>query len=163
MSGILLLLGTNLGDRLTNLQKAKDHLLGNFIRIVKESSVYESEPWGKSDQPWFLNKVVEVETEMNPHRLLETCLAIETEMGRERKEKWGERLIDIDILFYHDQIINEPSLKIPHPGIPDRRFTLMPLAEKWGEMLHPVLNTEINKLLDGCGDQLHVSKLDSEK
>lgn len=157
MSGILLLLGTNLGDRLANLQKAKGHLLGYDIQIVKESSVYESEPWGKSDQPYFLNMVLEVETKMNPHELLDACLSIETEMGRQRKEKWGERLIDIDILLYEDQIINDQSLQIPHPGIPDRRFTLMPLAEKWGEMEHPG-GQRIRTLLEKCGDRLSVKK-----
>ena len=162
MNGILLLLGTNLGDRLKNLENARNALKFKGVEIVQESSIYQSEPWGKPDQPWFLNMVVEVNTVLSPYELLEVCLAIETELGRKRKEKWGERLIDIDILFYKNQIIDEPELIIPHPGIAARRFTLMPLVERWANCVHPVLKIDLRNVWEKCHDDLIVRLLDSK-
>ena len=132
-------MGTNLGDRKTNLQEALKRLSKRKIYVTELSSVFESEPWGISDQPWFWNMVVEVQTGLHPLELLNQCLETEREMGRVRKQKWGERMIDIDILYFKDEIIKEVDLEIPHPGIPERKFTLMPLAEKWEKHIHPIL------------------------
>ncbi len=160
MSGILLLLGSNLGERSENLTVALNELIMEKVHLIERSSVYESQPWGISEQPWFLNLVIEVETSLSPSALLRTCLGIEQKMGRVRKEKWGERLIDIDILYYGNQVINEDELVVPHPGISDRRFTLMPLAEKWPNLIHPVLDKTQKEMLIDASDPLIVKKTD---
>lgn len=154
MNGIYLLLGSNLGNRLEYLREAEKLLIASGILIVDESSIYETAPWGKSDQAWFLNVIVQVETSYNPEKLLNRLLDIEKELGRERVEKWGERSIDIDILYYHNETIDLPTLKIPHPGIPSRRFTLIPLAEMCSMESHPVLNKTQWELLAECTDPL---------
>jgi 2-amino-4-hydroxy-6-hydroxymethyldihydropteridine diphosphokinase len=110
--------------------------------------VYETEPWGLTDQPNFLNIVLKVDCSHVPQNLLKACLAIEEQMGRKRVIKWGARTIDIDILFFHDEIIASSNLEIPHPGIIDRRFTLLPLSEIAGDQIHPVTNETIKQLLD---------------
>ena len=113
MNGIYLLLGSNLGDRLGNLKKAEDLLEKAKIKVLNESSIYETEPWGKQDQPWFFNVVLQIETSLRPVELLEKCLEVELSMGRHRKEKWGERIIDIDILYY-DDVIEENRTSYPY-------------------------------------------------
>lgn len=160
MEGKYLLLGTNLGDRFNNLQNAVDALLAKDIDIIRSSSVYESEPWGIREQPSFYNAVVEVNTELDPNQLLTTCLAVEKEMGRERLIKWGERIIDIDILYYDHMVVDENDLKIPHPGIPDRRFTLTPLVELASDFTHPILKRDQEALLRVCDDELDCTVLD---
>jgi len=147
MNGIMLLLGTNLGDRLTNLKTALHGLSTRNINILKCSSVYETEPYGISDQPWFYNVVIEVFTHLKPHELLSVCLQVEKDMGRERKIKWGERLIDIDILCYGPEVINDDNLTLPHPGIADRNFTLIPLRDSWGDWKHPVVDQTAEEML----------------
>lgn len=154
MNGIYLLLGTNIGNRLEHLRNASRFLEKNHIFTLEESSIYETAAWGIQDQAPFLNLVLEVETSFDPKKLLQKVLEIETKMGRERKEKWGERLIDIDILYYNEQIVNEEQLKIPHPGIPMRRFTLIPLKEVNPFGTHPVLKKNHLELLAECEDQL---------
>ena len=154
MNGIYLLIGTNLGDRLANLRKAEQLLMENRVKVLDESSVYETEPWGESDQAWFLNAVLQVETIKSPIDLLETCLSIEEKMGRVRKEKWKERIIDIDILYYADEILDEKELTIPHPGIPERKFTLIPLVELCPDERHPILELTQLELLSKCSDKL---------
>jgi 2-amino-4-hydroxy-6-hydroxymethyldihydropteridine diphosphokinase len=154
MKGIFLLLGSNLGDKEKNLNKALELLNNGEIMITDYSTVYETEPWGKSDQEWFLNVVVRIDTLLSPEKLLDTCLEIEKELGRERKEKWGERIIDIDILYYDNLEISSPILAIPHPGIADRKFTLIPLVELVGNELHPILGVTQKELLAHCTDPL---------
>ena len=117
-------LGSNLGDREGNLLQACE-LLG----CLEKSKIHETEPFGVLDQPKFLNMVCEIETELSPRELLLFVKNIEKKLGRKKREKWGPREIDIDILFYGDQIIDEPDLKIPHPGIKERDFVLKPLKE----------------------------------
>ena len=163
MNGILLLLGTNLGDRQKNLTIALEALDTQEIQPIKLSALYESEPWGVKEQPWFLNQIIEVTTDLNPYDLLISCLNIENRMGRQRKQKWGERLIDIDILFYNDEIIQSDKLMIPHSGIPDRRFTLIPLVEHWKEFKHPISGKIPATLLKECDDQLMVKLFHQEK
>ena len=129
MNGIYIGLGTNLGDRNSNLNKAIELISLQIGSVLKESTVHETKPWGKTDQPNFLNMVIKIETKLTPQQLLEKCLSIENEIGRVREEKWGPRLIDIDILYYNNEIINEENLIIPHPFIQEREFVLKPLNE----------------------------------
>lgn len=161
MKGIYLLLGTNLGDRTRNLIEARSLITAEGINIIAESGIYETAAWGIEDQPGFLNQVLLVETALTPQELLESILATELEMGRVRIQKWGERLIDMDILYYHDQVLDTPDLKVPHPEIPNRRFTLVPLIELAAEEVHPVLNKTQQELLEICPDKLEVSKMPS--
>jgi 2-amino-4-hydroxy-6-hydroxymethyldihydropteridine diphosphokinase len=157
MNGIYLLLGTNLGDRFSNIKDALNLLEKEKVVVIKRSSIYETAAWGKTDQQDFLNQVVEVTTNNSPYELLETILNAELSLGRVRKEKWGERVIDIDILFYHDQIISTPKLSIPHPAIHERLFTLKPLAEIAGEKTHPKHRKKLKVLMDECSDKLPVA------
>lgn len=154
---VYLLLGTNLGDRDVNLQNVRS-ALQRVGKIVKESSVYESAAWGKEDQQSFLNQVCLVNTQLSPELVLGTILHIEKEMGRHRLEKWGTRIIDIDVLFYDDLVVDAPSIKIPHPEIPNRRFTLEPLNEIAAEFVHPKLKVKVSELLAACPDPLWVRK-----
>ncbi len=123
-------LGSNLGDRLANLQRAVDLLSGtNGVRVVRSSRVYETDPVGPP-QPDFLNAVVEVRTDLGPRRLLEACLEVERAIGRERTgQRWGPRVIDIDVLTHGEETVDEPDLQIPHPRMHERAFVLIPLAE----------------------------------
>lgn len=158
---IYLLLGSNLGDRETNLGMARSLIENSLGTIIQSSSIYESAAWGKEDQPDFLNQVIKIQTQINPHALLEKLAWAETSLGRLREVKWGERIIDIDILFYENEIIEEEKLTIPHPGIPIRRFTLLPLSEIAPDLIHPLLKKSIRELLDECEDPLKVWTFDS--
>jgi 2-amino-4-hydroxy-6-hydroxymethyldihydropteridine diphosphokinase len=125
-----LALGANLGDRLANLQRAVDELAATpGIRVVRSSRVYETEPVGGPEQPEYLNAALEVETDLAPHDLLEACLAVEGAMGRVRDERWGPRPIDVDVLTFGTETIDEPDLTVPHPRMHERGFVLVPLAE----------------------------------
>ena len=157
MQGIYLLLGTNLGDRQANLERAIQLIEAKGITVTRTSSIYETAAWGIEDQPGFLNQVTQVETELPAGKLLQVLLAIEIEMGRVRIQKWGERLIDLDILYYHDQVIDQKDLQVPHPGIPDRRFTLVPLVELAADAVHPVNGKTQADLLEACPDTLEVT------
>lgn len=158
MKGIFLLLGTNLGDKSQNLQKTLDYLQNGEVNIVDYSAIYESEPWGKKDQDWFLNMVVRVDTILSPIELLEHCQEIEDKMGRVREEKWGARIIDIDILYYDNVISDDKTLLLPHPGIAIRKFTLMPLNEVIPKEIHPTINISQSELLENCTDDLICNK-----
>ncbi|WP_421889286.1 2-amino-4-hydroxy-6-hydroxymethyldihydropteridine diphosphokinase [Marinoscillum sp.] len=160
MKGIFLLLGSNLGDRMQNLQQAKEILAAHEINISGLSAVYESAPWGDENQGWFLNMVLQIDTIHDPESLLQCCLDTEKQMGRTRLKKWGERIIDVDILYYHNFIVESPHLRIPHPGIAMRRFTLMPLAELVPNEIHPVLKLPQKQLLEICPDTLACHKTD---
>ncbi|MBC6400539.1 MAG: 2-amino-4-hydroxy-6-hydroxymethyldihydropteridine diphosphokinase [Ekhidna sp.] len=154
MNGIFLLAGSNIGDRLKHLRDAGALLIKKEITIIDESSIYETAPWGKEDQNWFLNMVLQIETSLAPDKLLQKICYVEAELGRIRKEKWGSRIIDIDILYYHDQIIKSEHLIIPHPGIADRKFTLVPLVEMRPLELHPISKKTQTDLLAECADSL---------
>lgn len=156
---VFLLLGSNLGDRKSNLEKASG-LIEKRIGIIRQrSSLFETKAWGKTDQPDFINQVLIVETKLSPHILLKSALAIEKEMGRIRTEKWGARLIDIDLLYYGKQILHTDSLTLPHPGIAQRRFVLEPLTELLPDFIHPLLNKSHRQLLIECTDTLSVQKI----
>ncbi|NVK82834.1 MAG: 2-amino-4-hydroxy-6-hydroxymethyldihydropteridine diphosphokinase [Cytophagia bacterium] len=157
MTGIYLLLGTNIGNRNKNLERAREMLVSNSITIRRESNIYETAAWGKEDQEPFLNQVIEVETGKSPQRMLFIANMIEKEMGRERFEKWGSRLIDIDILYFNDIVFQEESLKIPHPEIQNRRFTLTPMVEIAPDFIHPSLQKSQSQLLEDCADSLEVT------
>lgn len=152
-----LLLGSNTGDRNLMMDAARVRiglLVGN---IVAESSLYETAAWGNTEQPPFLNQAIALDTDLDPHLLLSTLLAIEKSLGRVRTTPWAPRPIDIDILLYGDVVIHEPELTVPHPSMPERRFALMPLNEIASELMHPVLQKTISELLTDCKDTLSVT------
>ncbi len=149
-------LGSNLGNRLENIRKAIELMKEQGIEIVKESSIYETEPMGYEEQGWFLNSVVKGKTELSPRRVWKRLEKIEKLMGREREIKWGPRIIDLDILFYGDKILNGKELQIPHSELHKRRFVLVPLEEIAPELVHPVLNKSIRELLGELKDNSEV-------
>jgi len=153
-----LLLGSNMDDRLSLLKKACEAVSLQLGRITMESSIYESEPWGFNADQQFLNQVIRIETNYAPYDLLECILRIESDLGRIRNDAAGysSRLIDIDILFYNDEVIREENLIVPHPCIPDRMFTLLPLAELDGAFIHPGNRKSIDELIHECRDSLNV-------
>lgn len=159
MNETYLLTGGNIGNRLAYLSKTKEEIEKRCGRILKESSVYETAAWGKEDQEAFLNQVLKIETNLDPEELLKTILQIEEYLGRKRELKYGPRTIDIDILFFNEAVINQPSLKIPHPQMQNRRFVLSPLNEIASDKLHPSLHKTIAQLLAECPDPLAVNKL----
>lgn len=158
MNTAYLLTGGNLGDREKNLAAAKEHIHLQCGKIISASALYETAAWGKTDQPPFLNQALEIQTALNARQLMRRILKVEKLMGRERKEKYGPRVIDIDILLFNNERHNYPLLKLPHPEMQNRRFALLPLAEIAPGIVHPVLNKTIKKLLDECADELAVKK-----
>jgi 2-amino-4-hydroxy-6-hydroxymethyldihydropteridine diphosphokinase len=151
-----LLIGGNQGDRPARLATARDQIrtAGGDIRLI--SAIYETAAWGKTNQPDFLNQALQVTTSQDAPAWLLTLLSIEEKMGRRRQEKYGPRIIDIDILFFNNSIIREPQLTIPHPEIQNRRFALTPLEEIAPFLIHPVLGKSIRELLAECTDTLAV-------
>ncbi|REJ81779.1 MAG: 2-amino-4-hydroxy-6-hydroxymethyldihydropteridine diphosphokinase [Bacteroidetes bacterium] len=154
MHKLILLLGTNLGRRIANISTAIHQIETLLGKVLKKSSVYETAAWGNTEQPDFLNQVIQVETGKNPTECLEILLQIEAGMGRIRNLKWEPRIIDIDILFYDSEIINLDHLKIPHPELHRRKFVLIPLAEILPEFVHPQSLKTANEMLAEVSDPL---------
>jgi 2-amino-4-hydroxy-6-hydroxymethyldihydropteridine diphosphokinase len=146
-------LGSNIGDRAANIACALDELRKHGVRIVRESSLYETEPVEFREQDWFLNSAVEVQTELKPKELMTAVLAVERALGRERRIPKGPRTIDIDILLYGDSVIHTTELDIPHPRIAERRFVLVPFGEIAPHTLHPVLKKTVAELLADTPDR----------
>ena len=147
MKTAYLLLGSNLGDRNAALKNAAEHLASEDVRVLRVSSVYETEPQYVRDQPWFLNQAVEIETSLFPRRLLSRVKKIERAMGRQTTRPNGPRLIDIDILLYGESVVSTPELEIPHPRLAERRFALEPLAELAPELRHPRTRRTVREML----------------
>ncbi|MBL0744940.1 2-amino-4-hydroxy-6-hydroxymethyldihydropteridine diphosphokinase [Chryseolinea lacunae] len=160
-NAVFLLLGTNLGSRRDNLNAAVRAIENEIGKIVRASSVYETAAWGKTDQPSFYNQVLEIETALLSTALMTALLAVETQLGRERHERWGERIIDVDMLYYGQEIVSTQRLTLPHPQLQNRRFTLVPLCEIAPEFVHPVFQKTNRELLDKCPDQLAVNIVQS--
>ena len=159
MNDVYLLLGSNLGDRKLFLSQAIQYIEHEISPVVKISSVYETQSWGKTDAPYYLNQVIMLQTDMPAQTILQKILAIEIVLGRRREEKWGSRTIDIDLLFYGEEIINEPGLQVPHPELHKRRFTLAPLNDIAGNFKHPVSKKAIFQLISELDDDLIVKKI----
>ena len=157
METVYLILGSNIGDREDYLRQAVVSLSHTCGKVLRLSGIYESEPWGFDHPVWFLNQVVEIETEHGADEILRSVQKIEQSLGRIRTTNgYQPRTIDIDILFYNNHIINTPDLIIPHPHIPDRMFVLEPLSDLAPDRIHPVLKKTINDLKKYCTDQLMV-------
>ena len=158
MNRAWLLTGSNMGERENYLAAARLEIALQCGIVLQVSSIYETAAWGKTDQPAFLNQAICLETTLNARQLMRRILKIEKQLGRVREEKYGPRLIDIDILLFGDEIHNYDLLKLPHPELPNRRFALLPLAEIAGDLKHPVLQQTIHELLALCPDPLEVKK-----
>jgi len=141
-------IGSNLGNREKNCLDALKILEKKGIVVKKKSSLYETSPWGVTDQPRFMNMVVEVETELEPHKLLRTLKDIERQVGRGETFKWGPRIIDLDILLFNDLFLRNDILQIPHPLMHKREFVLKPLCEIASDKIHPLLKVRIRDLLE---------------
>lgn len=154
-------LGSNLGDRLSSLRRAIFMMSHKGIRVVETSDVFETDPFGEIHQPRFLNACVLVETDLEPHPLLVVLKQLETEIGRVPREHWGPREIDVDILLVEERIIQSEDLVVPHPGIAERPFVLVPLAQIVPEWVHPILMTTIAALAMGVSrdGMLRITKL----
>lgn len=158
MNKVYLLTGGNIGDRSEFLSKAKNTIRERCGEILQESSIYETAAWGLENQEPFLNQVLKLQTIMKPEELLQSILQIEEELGRKRQLKYGPRTIDIDILFFNDEVVDEQGLKIPHPQLQNRRFVLVPLNEIAPDKIHPIFQKTVSQLLDECPDLLEVNK-----
>lgn len=159
MSTAYLLIGGNLGNRKENFLTAISLINEQCGTLTRSSSIYETKAWGKTDQPSFLNQALEISTSLNARQLMRKVLKIEKEMGRIRKEKLGPRIIDIDIIFFENEIHDLRFLKIPHPEMQNRRFVLVPLAEIDPGLQHPVFKKTVAELLEECPDNLEVRKI----
>jgi len=156
---VYLLLGTNMGQRSKNLATARQEISEKMGDLHHQSSVFETEPWGITNQPAFYNQVLVVHTFLQPEQLLTLIHQIEHEMGRERKERYGARIIDIDILFFNQEVYHSHRLSIPHPRISERNFVLAPLSEIAPDLIHPVLQQPLHELLKQSKDPLQAVKI----
>jgi len=159
MNSTYLLLGSNMGNSTELLSNAIEQIENKIGPLLLQSNLYATDAWGNTSQPDFLNQVIEVATLLDATETLKEILSIEKNMGRIRTVKNAPRIIDIDILFFNNEIINRIDLIVPHPEIQNRRFVLTPLNEIVPQMIHPVLNKTIDQLLSFCPDQLAVKKI----
>jgi 2-amino-4-hydroxy-6-hydroxymethyldihydropteridine diphosphokinase len=159
MNKAYLLIGGNQANRFSAMTFARKEIEQYCGVIMKQSSLYQTAPWGKTDQPDFLNQALIVETKLDAHSMMASLIGIELKAGRKRTEKYGPRTLDIDILLFNDEIWEEPNLKIPHPELARRRFALTPLNEIAPDLLHPALHQSIHQLYIDCPDHLDVKKI----
>ncbi len=158
MNSAYLLIGGNIGDRMSNLALAKESLQQECGIIIKTSSIYETEAWGNNDQPAFLNQAIFISTKLSVTDLMNCILNVEKKIGRIRKDKYEPRIIDIDIIFFNNDFFSNFVVTVPHPELQNRRFVLVPLVEIAENYLHPVLKKSCKELLDECKDDLVVKK-----
>lgn len=159
MNVAYLLTGGNMGDRLSYLTRAKESIEISCGKIEKISAVYETEAWGLEDQHPFYNQALLLHTNLDAKKLLKMLLQIEEGLGRMRELKYGPRTIDLDIIFYNDDVIRSKDLIIPHPQMQNRRFVLLPLNEIAPQKIHPELKKTVSQLLEECQDPLKVTKI----
>ena len=159
MNSTYLLLGSNMGNSTELLSNAIEQIENKIGPLLLQSNLYATAAWGNTSQPDFLNQVIEVNTQLDATETLKEIMSIEKNMGRIRTIKNAPRIIDIDILFFNNEIINRSDLIVPHPEIQNRRFVLIPINEIAPQMIHPVLNKTIEQLLLQCPDQLAVKKI----
>ncbi|WP_375585377.1 2-amino-4-hydroxy-6-hydroxymethyldihydropteridine diphosphokinase [Cyclobacterium xiamenense] len=155
MHRVILGLGGNQGDRLSLIREALDRLLRKMV-LLRSSGVYETEAWGGNSQEAYLNQVLALQTEMDPLTTLRFLQQVEHALGRRRGDKWGDRTMDIDILYFDDRLIDTDTLQVPHPQLPFRKFVLVPLTEILPDFLHPALQVSNRDLLAACRDPLSV-------
>jgi 2-amino-4-hydroxy-6-hydroxymethyldihydropteridine diphosphokinase len=158
MNKVYLLIGGNMGDRMANLRLAMEAIEKEIGPIQKMSSIYETAAWGNTQQPDFLNQALLVHTHWDASKVMTCLLTIEKEMGRERSVPMGPRTIDLDIIYFNEEILDLPSLTIPHPRLAERKFVLLPLTEIAPDFMHPIFNKSNASLLKECGDSLAVQK-----
>lgn len=156
---VYLALGSNMGDRAENLAHACKRIESEIGKIARKSKVYETQPLGEPGQEWYYNQVIMINTTHDPRSLLDIIARIERDLGRVRKEKWGPRIIDIDILLYGKRVIRDKGLEIPHPEMHKRAFVLAPLMEIAPDLEHPVLKQPIDMLYMDCEDPAEVVML----
>jgi 2-amino-4-hydroxy-6-hydroxymethyldihydropteridine diphosphokinase len=159
MNTAYLLIGGNIGDRERNLRETIAAISATAGVVAAVSHVYETEAWGRTDQPAFLNQALELQTNYAPEALLRLLIGIEESLGRKRQQKYDPRTIDIDIIFYNDLVMRTPELEVPHPRMAERRFVLAPLAELAPDKVHPVLHATVEQILSACTDPLAVNKI----
>ena len=162
MNKVFLSLGSNLGNRILNLQKAVKTISEQVGDIEAVGALYETEPWGFETNNWFVNTAIELETGLNPEELLKKCMCIENKLGRKRnisEAGYSSRPIDIDILFFGNEIINLPNLIIPHEHLHKRKFVLAPLNDIARELIHPIVKQSIQNLLENCPDAMGLKKM----
>ena len=158
MNNIYLLLGSNMGNSKARLLKAVVQIEKQIGTVIRQSGLYSTAAWGNANQPDFLNQVIILETKLSAPQTMQTILNIEKKMGRIRTVKNAPRVIDIDILFFNKEIIEQEHLSIPHPQIQNRRFVLVPLNQLSPNLKHPILNKTVHQLLINCSDKLNVKK-----
>ena len=157
LNKVLLLLGSNVGDRLKYISTALLKISDQIGIITKQSSFWKTDAWGDTNQEYYINCAAAIQTKLSATKILKKINSIETEMGRVRKQKWEARIIDIDILFNNNYKIKTPDLEIPHPQFQNRKFAIMPVQEIEPELWHPGLQIKIDDILAACTDKGHVS------